>query len=127
MKTLLRHISLKQAFARRRAGQSTVELALLLPTLAFMLGMIIYAYKVNHKLNDQTTSAFSQKMHKYHMEGMIYDAATGTYYPKGQFSELIPRDALIDPGKLAGEISLQLISQLGLSKLFDALNIDNST
>jgi hypothetical protein len=127
MKNLLKHISFKQAHTRRRSGQSTVELALLLPVLALMLSMIIYAYKVNHKLNDQTTSAFSEKMYKYHMEGMIYDSTTGVYFPKGQYSELIPEDALFDVSKLAGELGLQLVTQLGLSKLFDALNIDNST
>ena len=108
-------------------GQSTVELALLLPTLVFMLSMIIYVYKVNYKSNQVTTQAFSERMYKYHMEGKFYDPIQGVYFPNGQYSELIPPDALIDPGAIAGELGLQLITQLGLSKLFDALNIDNST
>ncbi|MEZ4845931.1 MAG: hypothetical protein R2877_02890 [Bdellovibrionota bacterium] len=99
----------------------------MLPTLAFMLGMIIYAYKVNYKTNQITTEAFSERMYKYHMEGKFYDPIQGVYFPNGQYSELIPPDALIDPGAIAGELGLQLITQLGLSKLFDALNIDNST
>ncbi len=108
-------------------GQSTVELALLLPTLALMLGLIIYAYRVNHKLSEQTHTTYAKKIYKYHTEGMIFDPIKGIYVPKGQYNELIPPDAMIDPGKLAGELSLSLIAQLGLSKLFDVLNIDTTT
>jgi hypothetical protein len=110
-----------------RRGQSTVELALLLPTIVLMLSFIIYAYKVNHKLSEQAHTTYSEKMYKFHMEGMVYDPVKGLYMPEGQYSELIPPDAMIDPSKLAGELGLQMIAQLGLSKLFDVLNIDTST
>jgi hypothetical protein len=110
-----------------RKGQSTVELALLLPTIVLMLSFIIYAYKVNHEVSQQTHDTYSEKISKFHLEGMIFDPVKGIYVPEGQYSELIAPDALIDPGKLVGELALQLVAQLGLNKLFSALNIDTST
>jgi len=61
-----------QSVGGRRSAQSTVELALLLPTLVFMLAMIIYAYKVNHKLSEQTHATYAEKMYKYHTEGLSF-------------------------------------------------------
>lgn len=110
-----------------RRGQSTVELALLLPTIVLMLSFIIYAYKVNHTISQQTHDNYANKISKFHLEGMIFDPVKGIFVPEGQYSELITPDALIDPGKLVGELALQMIAQLGLNKLFSALNIDTTT
>ncbi len=118
MKNLLRH----------KRGQSTVELALLLPLLMLMVSLIIYAYKINHTHTQQTTDSYAEKIYKYHAEGMIYDTEKGWYVPEGQFTEHIPADAGINPLQIAGELGLQFAAQLGLSELFSQLNIfDTST
>lgn len=120
-------IKLCQTNAMRRHGQSTVELALLLPTLMLMLGFIIYAYKVNHKLNDEATANFGEKMYKYHMENMIYDPEKGVYVAEGDYSEIIPKSGTISAEDIA-KAAASFGAQLGLSALFSKLNIfDTST
>ena len=109
-------------------GQSTVELALILPTLMLFLAMTIYVLQLHHTSALLTTNNYADEMYKYHSEGLIFDEAQKIYIPEGQFSEHIPPDASIDPAKLLTQIAGQLGAQLGLNELFSKLQIfDTST
>lgn len=112
---------------KSRLAQSTVELALLLPTIILMVSGIIYVYRINHADTKKTTDLFAEKMYKYHVENMVFDPEKGAYVPEGQYSELIPDDANINPADLAGKLGLELLAQLGLSSLFSKLNIFNQS
>ncbi len=116
-----------QYHAGRRAGQSTVELALILPILAGLLFLIIYVFRANHTANDQTVSTYAERITKFnHGNGEIFDPITQTYLPAGQYSEHIPPDAVIDLGQLA-QLVTGLVAQLGLSELFSNLHIFDDT
>lgn len=116
-----------QSDAGRRAGQSTVELALILPILAGLLFLIIYVFRANHTANDQTVSTYAERITKFnHGNGEIFDPITQTYLPAGQYSEHIPPDAVIDLGQLA-QLVAGLATQLGLSELFSHLHIFDDT
>lgn len=108
-------------------GQSTVELALILPILAGLLFLIIYVFRANHTANDQTVSTYAERITKFnHGNGEIFDPAKEMYVPAGQYSEHIPPDAVIDLGKLV-EMAAQWGAQLGLSELFSNLHIFDDT
>lgn len=111
---------------RNRRGQSTVELALILPTLCFFLFLIIYAFRVNHTLSEQSITSYANRLEAFnHGNGLAFDPVKGQDVPAGQFSEHIPPGGAINLGDIA-KSAAGLAAQLGLGEIFSKLKIGDT-
>ena len=57
-----------------RRGQSTVELALMLPMVVGLFLFVIYVFRVNHTGGEETVQSHAEKIEKFNQgNGEIFD------------------------------------------------------
>ncbi|MEZ4704642.1 MAG: hypothetical protein R3A11_05575 [Bdellovibrionota bacterium] len=109
-----------------RRGQSTFEFALILPIIAFLLGMIIQIYRINQTSNEESINFHIEALEKFdYGKGLVWDEDQQVFVPAGGYSEFVPPDALFNPSDIANTLIPQLTAQLGLDELFGRINFFN--
>ena len=115
--------------SHRIRGQSTVELALLLPLVFGFLYLIIAGFRVHHNAADRASGIYADRVAQFaNGNGNIFDPGTGMYVDAGEYSEHIPPGVSINIGDVLASVLPGVIADMGLSELFSRLNIfDDST
>lgn len=113
----------------KKFGQSTVELALILPVLIAFLYLIIFGFRTHHQAADVATGIYADRVAQFdHGNGSIFDPDTGTYVNAGKYSEHIPEGVSINIGDVLTAVLPGVLADLGLNELFSRLKIfDDST
>lgn len=106
----------------RSWGQSTLELAMLLPIVAFLLYMTIQGFGANHKASHESIETHANVLKTFdHGRGTIL-LPDGTELAPGEFAELIP----VAPGMdLLGDLALGAVEQavnVGLNYAFNNIS-----
>ncbi|MCB0326638.1 MAG: pilus assembly protein [Bdellovibrionales bacterium] len=111
---------------RNTSAQSTIEFALILPIVVFLLSFIIYVFRAHHISTQGSIVDHQEALEKFdHGNGFIWDENLQAYVPEGGYEEFVPPDALFDPSQLVDTLVPQLVSQLGLDELFARINFLN--
>lgn len=106
---------------KRSLGQSTVELALMMPILAFLLLMIFQGFRLNDKASQQQLVEHNIKLKKFdHGNGTI--DLIGSAYNADNAIDLISFDSVDDIGDILLDIGTNLAVDLGLNKVFSELD-----
>lgn len=108
-------------------GQSTVELALLMPIVAFLLYMTIQGFGVNHNASEKSIRQHAEELRLFHQNGRLVVDDVGTEVPLGALDYLIPAAPGINILQALGQQLLNSLANLGLNKLFDAIGLDGKT
>ena len=108
-------------------GQSTVELALLLPILFFLFYITITAFGVNHRASQKSVEKHADDLKKFdHGNGVI--TIDGVDLPPGSFTALIPSGPSITLPAILGPIAASTLARLGLNELMSNLSfLDGKT
>ncbi len=109
-------------FSRKNVrGQSTLELALMMPILAFLLLMIFQGFRLNDRASQQQLVEHNIKLQQFdHGNGKI-DLA-GSAYNADDAIDLISFDPVDDIGDILADIGTNLAVDLGLNKVFSQLD-----
>ncbi|MCI5073192.1 pilus assembly protein [bacterium] len=107
--------------ARRSLGQSTVEMALMMPILAFLLLMIFQGFRLNDKASQRQIVDHDMKLKQFDHGNGTLDIA-GSAINTDNTIDLISFDPVDDIGDILLDIGTNLAIDLGLNKVFSELD-----
>jgi len=103
----------------KKCGQATLELALLLPILFFLLYWVISGFKVNHDSGDRSIRRHAEALKKFdHGNNMDAINIDGVDLVPGRYSEIIPDGGSFNIGNFVKDLGLGVGTELGLNALF---------
>ncbi|MCB0271831.1 MAG: hypothetical protein KDD46_02320 [Bdellovibrionales bacterium] len=106
---------------RNNKGQSTVELALLIPILIFLIFTFIKLYDTNLSAMNKHTQTHIDRLDKFdHGNGIIFDPIYGGDVAAGQYIEFVPGSGLLDFGNV-GNIAVATLATIAGNRLLDFL------
>lgn|GEM_PF-3841249 len=106
---------------RSDQGQSAIELALLLPIMAVLIGIFLALHNQVTKAKRAGTRYHTAKIELYgHGQGFLIDPITGQRIPAGELNINLSNPELIDFGNM-GQVGLETAASIAGNRLLDLI------